>query len=102
MMTELTSKQKKQLRSLGQRIDAAAAVGKAGLTPAFVRTVSELLAQHELLKVHIPPGSAEERAAAADELAHLTDSQPIAVVGRMALAYRPNPSLPPKHRIEFS
>jgi len=88
-MIELTSKRKTQLRAQAQRLSAATAVGKAGLTDAVVATVSRLLEQHELVKIHIPAAPGEERQDMAQTLAHATDAALVAVVGRMVVLYRP-------------
>lgn len=101
-LTELTSKQKKQLRAMGQTLDAQASVGKAGLTQPVVDGIMTLMKHHELIKVHIPAGSSHERQAMANDLAEKTDSQLVGLVGRMVLLYRPEPSISFKRRIHFS
>jgi len=101
-MSDLTSKEKKHLRSLGQRIHAMASVGKAGMSESVIKGIQALLEQHELVKVRIPAGGGDERTAMAEELASLTQSQPVALVGRMVLLYRPNEQLPDKRRIHFA
>jgi RNA-binding protein len=99
-MSELTSKQKKHLRSLGQRIHAMASVGKAGLSESVIEGIKTLLDQHELVKVRVPPG--DERSVIADDLASRTQSQRIALVGRMVLLYRTGEHLPENRRIHFT
>ena len=89
-MSDLTSKEKKHLRALGQRVHAMASVGKAGLSDNVIEGIKTLLEQHELVKVHIPAGGGDARTAMADELALRTESQRIALVGRMVLLYRAN------------
>ena len=101
-MSELTSKEKKQLRSLGQRIHAMASVGKAGMSESVVKGIQTLLEQHELVKVRIPPGDGDERTATADELASRTQSQRVALVGRMVLLYRTSENLPAARQIHFA
>ncbi len=98
-MIELSPKQKKHLRSLGQRIKPVATVGKAGISEAIQRTISALLDQHELVKINIPAGDASARQAAAQELATATNSALVSLVGRMVVLYRANPSLPGNRRI---
>jgi RNA-binding protein len=101
-MIDLTSKEKKHLRSLGQRIHAMASVGKAGMSESVIKGIQALLEQHELVKVRIPAGGGDERTATAEELASLTQSQRVALVGRMVLLYRPSEQLPDKRRIHFA
>lgn len=94
-MAELTSRQKKELRATAQRLPAVASVGKAGLTEGVLDGIKTLLAQHELIKVHIPAGSGAERDTMAAELAAATDSALIAQIGRMVVLYRANNQLDP-------
>ncbi len=101
-MSDLTSKQKQRLRSLGQKIHAMASVGKAGTSESVIKGIQTLLEQHELVKVHIPAGSGDERTAMADELASRTQSQRVALVGRMVLLYRLGERLPANRRIPFA
>ncbi len=98
-MAELTSKQKKHLRGLAQRIKPLAAVGKSGLSEPLQRSISMLLDRHELVKVNIPAGHADARKAMARQLAEATRSELIAQVGRMVVLYRANTDLPDKHRV---
>ena len=88
-MTELTTKEKTHLRSRAQRLKASTAIGKAGLTDAVTATVSRLLDQHELVKITIPAGPADDRHATANALAAATTSALVAVIGRVVVLYRP-------------
>ncbi|MEY4489127.1 MAG: hypothetical protein RIQ79_1635, partial [Verrucomicrobiota bacterium] len=47
----LTSAQKTRLRGLGQTLDAAVKLGKAGITPTFTREMVRLLSARELVKL---------------------------------------------------
>ena len=96
---KLTGKQKTYLRGLGQKLHAVGAVGKAGLTDALIRNIGTLLDRHELIKVHVPAGP--ERKDIAAELAAATQSDCAGLVGRMALLYRPNETLPADRRIQL-
>lgn len=97
---ELTAKQKKHLRGLGQKLAAITAVGKAGLTDGVIQTLNTLLDQHELVKVHVPAGP--DRFAVADLLAEQTHATCVGLVGRMALLFRRNEALPPDKQIKLS
>ena len=100
-MQELTGKQKRHLRGIGQGLDALASVGKAGVSEAFVAAVSELLGRQELVKVRLPAGPGKWRNALADQIAEAADAACAGVVGRTALLYRPNETLQPKDRIHL-
>jgi RNA-binding protein YhbY len=49
-MTALTGKQKRYLRSLGQRLSADIIVGKAGATDALLAHLEHLLDENELIR----------------------------------------------------
>jgi RNA-binding protein len=100
-MHELTGKQKHVLRGLGQQLDPAVIVGKAGLTAGVVAAVAEALARRELVKVRLPAGPAPGRKALAAELAGAVAASGLGVVGRTMLLYRPNEDLPAEQRIEL-
>lgn len=98
-MTPLTGKQKRHLRSLGQRLQAVATVGKEGMTDALLENIRHLLAQRELVKVRLTEEHGSDRKAAADILGDAVDAEVAGVVGRTVLLYRPNPDLPPDQRV---
>lgn len=90
---ELTNRQKKFLRGLGQKLEFAAQVGKAGMTEAVVAQVRAILQHHELVKVRLPAGEQQERAELAGQLASATGSALAGMVGRNILLYRRNEDL---------
>ena len=99
-MLELTGKQKKHLRGLGQLLDPLLTIGKQGITDPVVNSISELLDKRELIKLRLTGPSGESRKEAGPALAEATGSECIAVVGRTVLLYRPNPDLKPSRRID--
>ena len=50
---ELTSKQRKLLRSKAHHLKPYIIIGKNGLTKSSINSISRLLNQHELIKVKI-------------------------------------------------
>jgi len=100
-MLELTGKQKRHLRSIGQHLDARAAVGKGGLSDAFLESVRALLAHEELIKIRLPAGPGKWRSEVAAEIAEAVAAVCAGVVGRTALLYRPNEDLDDKKRIHL-
>lgn len=87
---ELTNKQKKFLRGLGQKLEHSVQVGKAGLSGALVGQVRSILEHRELVKVRLPAGEEDDRAESARLLAEATGSTFAGMVGRNILLYRPN------------
>ncbi|OOR89440.1 ribosome assembly protein YhbY [Moraxella caviae] len=81
----------KALRGIGHKLNPIVTVGGNGLSPTLIEEVSRALSDHELIKVKIPAGSAEERRDCADALADATESAVIHHIGRMVLLLRQNP-----------
>jgi len=100
-MLELTGKQKRHLRGIGQGLGVLASVGKAGIGEPFVAAVRELLDRQELVKIRLPAGPGKWRNALAGQIAEAAGAVCAGVVGRTALLYRPNESLDTKGRIHF-
>lgn len=100
-MVELTGKQKKHLKGLGQLLDPVVTVGKEGVTEPVVRGIGELLDKRELIKVRLtgPAGAARKEVGPA--IAQAVDAACVAVVGRTVLLYRPNPDVKPSRRIDL-
>lgn len=87
-MNELTGKQRRQLRALGQRLAATAQVGDNGVTDALVEQVDAQLEARELVKVRVGVNAPEDRHDTAEALARLTNAHLAQVLGRTALLYR--------------
>jgi RNA-binding protein len=91
---ELTGKQRRYLRGLGQALAATLHVGHEGLTPSVVEQGKALLASHELVKVRVSENAPQSRHDIADELAGRTGAHLVQVLGRTALLYRARPEEP--------
>ena len=97
----LSAKDRRTLRSLGQKLPEGAQLGTAGITDAFVAHVSRLLAERELVKVRLGDTEVkgQERAALAERICAAVEAECVAVVGRVVVLYRANPALEPKARV---
>lgn len=89
-MSELTSSQRKYLRSLAHHLDPLILVGKQGLTDMLVRATAEALDDHELIKVRFNDHKDEKRAIA-DEIVRRTGAQIVGSVGHVYILYRQQP-----------
>ena len=87
-MPELTGKQRRHLRALGQRLTATLHVGVEGVSDAVVRQADAQIETHELIKVRIGENAPEDRHATAEALASRTHAHLAQVIGRTALHYR--------------
>ena len=86
----LTGSQKSHLRGLGQQLEASLKLGKAGLTPAFLKELQRLLEARELVKLRFLAFDRDERAAFCERIASEGRCECVGAVGHTALFYRPN------------
>ena len=100
MPVELTSAQRKFLRSAGRRRKVDVIVGKAGLSEATLEHIRLQLARRELLKIRLLESAGDDRAADAERIAAAADAALVDLVGRAVVIYRPNDALAPDDRIE--
>jgi RNA-binding protein len=89
-MEPLTNPQIRNLKAMAQRMEATLKIGKAGLSPGFVKMVDQELTRHELVKIKFAEFK-EQKKEMAPQLADLTQSQLIMRVGNVAVYYRQNP-----------
>jgi len=93
-MTELTGKQRRYLRALGQGLAATLHVGHEGVSDAVIGQAGAQLAAHELIKVRVSENAPESRHDMAAMLAERAGAALVQVLGRTALLYRPRPDEP--------
>ncbi len=95
----LTSKQRSMLSGIASKDCVTQALGKHGMTDAFIAKINELLVHHELVKVKFLDFKDEKRELS-EELAQRTGAELVRVIGNNAVLYRRNPD-PQKRRIEL-
>lgn len=98
-MNELTSSQRKYLRSLAHHLEPLILVGKQGLTDMLVRATGEALDDHELIKVRFNDHKDEKRAIS-EEMARRTGAHVVGSIGHVFLLYRRQPDKE-KRKIEL-
>lgn len=87
-MEPLNSKQRAQLRGMANTLEVILTVGKDGINDNLVQQADDALEARELIKckaLETCPLSARE---ACDELARLTRSEPVQVIGSRFVLYR--------------
>jgi len=99
-MEELTSKQRKMLRSLARRRKANIIIRKQGITESVIKHIDTELSRHELIKVRLPK-TIEDRKESAKQLAQATAASLIDLIGYVVVLYRPNEKLPVEKRIQL-
>ena len=98
---ELTSAQRKFLRSAARTRKPNVTIGKGGSAGGVISHISGQLDRLELVKVRLLESASDDRKAAAEEIAQATGAALIDVVGRMIVLYRPNEKLPPAERVHL-
>ena len=87
---DLTSKQRAQLRGLANSIDTILIVGKDGIGDNLIKQANDALEARELIKGRVLENSMLTPREAAEELAPLTRSQVVQVIGTKFVLYRPS------------
>ena len=101
-MENLSGKQKRYLRGLGNQLKATVFIGQKGITDATSATLIEAFNNSEIVKIKIQDGYLGDRFQLANQLAELASALLVQVLGKMILLYSPdldNPKiqLPPKN-----
>ena len=90
----MKGKQRQFLRGLGTGLRPTAYLGKEGISDGLVKSLEEAYANSELIKVRIERSCPLSRKEAAPELARVTESHLIQILGRTVLLYRPDAEEP--------
>jgi RNA-binding protein len=88
MLEPLTNSQIRKFKAAAQLMEPMLKVGHAGLSEGFIRTVSETLAQHELVKIKFADFK-DQKKELAPLLAEKTGSHLIMRVGNVMVLHRP-------------
>lgn len=97
----LTGAQRTHLRGLGQHLEPALKVGKAGLTSEFFLELQRLLNSDELVKLRFLGANRDQRATLCTQIADEGRCVFIGAVGHTALFFRRQPDVS-KQRIQFA
>ena len=85
---ELTTKHRAQLRGLANSIDTILHIGKDGITDNLVKQADDALEARELIKGKVLDNSPLSAREACQELAKLTRSEEVQVIGSKFVLYR--------------
>lgn len=96
---ELTSKQRAQLRSMANGLDTILQVGKDGIGENVVKQANEALEAREIIKCRVLDASMLTAGEAAQELAQLTRSDVIQVIGTRFVLFRQSHNKDKKDKI---
>ena len=98
---DLTSKQRAQLRGLANGIDTILIVGKDGIGGNLVKQADSALEARELIKGKVLENALMSAREAAEELAPLTRSEVVQVIGTKFVLYRPSHKKDKKDKISL-
>ena len=96
---DLTSKQRAQLRGLANSIDTIVHIGKDGLGENLVKQADDALEARELIKCRVLENAMLTAREACQELAKLTRSEGVQVIGTKFVLYRESHSREKKDKI---
>lgn len=86
-MNELSSTQRKALRSQAHHLEPVVLIGKNGVTDTLIRSTEDALQAHELIKVRFNDHKDSKKEMTA-ELAEATHAQVAGIIGHVAILYR--------------
>ena len=83
-----STKQRAKLRSIASTRKTIAQVGKEGISDNLLKSLSEALDAHELIKIKLHPTSGMDAGGLALNIAGLLNADLVTVIGRKAVLYR--------------
>ena len=89
-MTELTSKQRKELEKVAHDLQPVVIVGGAGVTDGVIGMVDNSLTAHELIKIKFNEYKEEKQELTA-QICQGTDATLVRIIGNVAILFRENP-----------
>ena len=96
----ITSKERKVLSGLGQKIDPVFQIGKNGLTETVLKEIDNALEARELIKLSVLKNNEISPRQLIDEIAEKLSAEPVSCVGQKIVLYRRSSRKDFKH-IEF-
>jgi RNA-binding protein len=90
MLEPLSNPQIRKFKATAQLLEPRLKIGKGGLSDAFIRTVSEALDRHELVKIKFSEFK-DQKKELAPLLADKTGSHLVMRVGNVMVLHRPKP-----------
>ncbi len=96
-MTKLTASAKKQLRSIGHKLNPVVMIGDKGYSEAVDLELERALNDHELIKVKVNIADPGERREVIEQMCAARKAELVQSIGKIALIYRaakkPDPRL---------
>jgi len=99
-MKEITSSQKRKLKSLAHKLKPVVLIGQKGITETLIKAVDKALEDHELIKVKFIDLK-DEKIELTEKVTGGTDSFLVNLIGNTAILYRENPERPKDEKIKI-
>lgn len=90
----LNSKQRAYLKSVAAGLDPVFQIGKGGVSKEQAEGIAQYLKAHEIIKIKVLDNSLYSAKEAAQEIAEMTSSEVVIVIGSKAVLYKRNPEKP--------
>ena len=91
-MKKLSSSERSFLRSQAHHLEPIAIIGKNGITDGAIDMINKALEARELIKIKFREYKAEKQSLA-HQIANLTDSNLVGIIGHMVILFRQNPNI---------
>jgi putative YhbY family RNA-binding protein len=95
-MTELSSSQRRTLRSRAHSLHPVASIGGNGLSDAVLAEIDRGLKAHELIKLRVRGVERDGREALLAEICTRLGAAPVQHIGNVLVVFRANPEAPGK------
>ena len=97
----LNSRQRAQLRAMGNELDTIVQIGKGGIGDNLITQVSDALKAREIIKCRVLEASMLTAREACDEICQLVRAEPVQVIGTRFVIYKENHDIPKEKRIRL-
>ncbi len=97
----LSGKQRRFLRSLGHHLTPVVFIGREGLSKSVVKSIEDVLAARELIKVKLGSNCPVPKKEAAQSAAERTGSSLVQLIGKTILLFKENMDLKTDRRIKL-
>ena len=84
----MTSKERKVLSGMGQKIDPIFQIGKNGVGDNQVNDILDALSAHELIKISVLRGAETPTKLILDEVCERTGAEPVQAIGNKIVIYK--------------
>ena len=96
----LTSKERKALSSLGQKIEPTFQIGKNGITESLINELADILEAREIIKISVLNNSDLSAKEIINDLCEELNAEPVSAIGKKIVIYRRSSRKDVKH-LEF-